>query len=830
MAKNHVILKIVLVSGFLGLNACSFKKSGDEAPATPPNVIVEKDTAHAKTAQEALLASDMAGFEKHLSTMNAETVNAYLEDGGTLLEMAVRNNNLYAVELLLKKGALPLKPRKNSSQTPLAISEKLNPSIYQAFVENLAVVKKDILAKLQQGQALAALQVLDANFISRDAKVSESSNTLEILIDSQTALTPDTREALMTLLPLKASLENRAEKLLTLALSDKELFKVSVETLKKQAVNVPGSLRLTLLKQTSLELFAAHLASFNSYPSNQKVPLAELQKILISKAIDAQTEGQFINVESLRLPLSLMKSEASDQVFSAECIELILRSPKLAAQRAEIVSLVIMNSSDAPAGFIKSLVGRLPLNDFKHVVNVLPLKVRQEQKDAFDSNWSKEEYKEMKNAGLLIPANVTLKLFRELFEERFKGNAAASERLQTLKDELKDIKKDITKEEANSLFQKEFIFIVERDLKDEDLFSLIGLATSAKIEGLYLGQIENQELNGLVSTKENLILNPLQVLDHKYLNSTNATFRANVPLIAQTIATLIPDSKEKWFMKSGTWKLTQHDALVLSLSNDTELQYLLIPQLKNPLVLKTYNAWKTEELHNSEGFANALKVEDSRYGTADANYRNKYLPFFLSGKLNELRVRLVLDTVGAMPLSAYLTDKSAAGKLVNFILSNVNNKYRDDLFKTLLIPYIKKQNPRFMLAVDGQNKRYLSFLNGNFKDDPLCTSQELNSYKEVCASHEETTGFKYPFPEPKGMNLAKILNYRNAKEKWEEDSKQRYIFEKIGQDKITIEAFKELAKNVAAGSEIDSFIKANPWIFEATFTKDINTFNFPKTK
>ncbi len=798
------LFSCLVLSSFMLLSGCSFKKDANKPDEVPPTVIVEKSHREPPTALEALLLDDMIAFEKLVTPMSFEQINEYQKDGSTLLWVAVGKSNHTAVGLLLEKGALPLKPGKNSEVTPLNFAAKTKESIFKALLEVVHTKKTEICREIEAKQYLKALKLLNTNFIKSSDHLREDFHFLDLVLKQESVLTPETKDLVLKLLSEKPSLEKSKELLLRLSLGDPLFFSSSANAVFAQNLQLEKAFVLELIQKSPLHILNENLETLNRLQFFAGESLAVLQKDYLNRITQSQSAGQLLALNQIQKTLSLLIPQASELAFCSECIEVAITHPALKSQRGDLIRLLVLNSEKAPAGFVKSLLGRLTAEDFRQVVSVLSVDLRNSQGDVFDGPWSLAEYQILKDLGMKMTAAQTAEHLRNLFQRRFSGDKNASQILMTLQNEWALARGLLSADEEVELFTKEFLFAFESDLAEKELLSILESVKVSKLQGLLMGEVQG----------ERLWLNPEHLFKFKKSQGMSGRFeRLSLEFINNTLR-LIPDLRKDWFLKTDSWVISDHDLLWVNLL-ESELGALrLLPQLQNNLVNGLFKKWMWRQNHDLVTIEALLSSTNNKFLSQDISYRRSYLPALLISGASPIKSRILREMIAAMPENTNLQESSFALEFVDYIKSVANPEQRDELFSNIFLPYITKQSPRLRLAFEGHQNAYSAFVAGQFTQDPLCTFANSATYKTHCDSLAK----QLTAPSAKGGNKDKIdIGQRIEEMRREQEYKNSLAGRLLDNEKINITALSELSKLTPQSPGMSEFFKQNPWIFSIKF-------------
>lgn len=802
LLRPSSLFSSLTLCSFMLLSSCSFKKDSNKVE-TPPTVVVEKSHHEPQTALEALLVDDMIVFDKLLSALPFEQVNEYQKDGSTLLEVAVHKSNLKAVEQLLAKGALPLKPGKNSEITPMEMAAKTKASIFKALQDVVNTRKSEIYGKIEERQYLKALELLRANYIKSSDSLFEDLHFLDLALKQETALTPEIKDLMLTLLAEKPSLAKSKEKLLRLSLVDSPFFAASAKAVSAQELQLEKTFVLELIQSSPLSVLNENLETLNRHQFFAGESLAVLQKDYLNRLTRSQSSGQLLAMDQFQKTLSLLIPQASELAFCSECIELAITHPALKAQRGDVLRLLVLNSEKAPEGFVRSLLGLLTPEDFRQVVSVLSVELRQSQSDAFDGTWSLAEYQILKDLGMKMSAQQTAEHLRHLFQRRFAGDKNASQVLMALHGEWALARGLLSADEEVELFTKEFLFAFESDLAEKELLSILESVKVSKFPGLLMGEVQG----------ERLWLNPEHLFKFKENQGMSRRFEALRLDFAKSTARLIPDLSKNWFLKTDSWIITEHDLLWVDLLETNKGILKLLPQLQDNLVSQSFRKWTWKRNYDLVTIKALLGTTNNKFLSQDSNYRRSYLPALLISGANPLKISLLREMISTMPENTNLQEPSFALEFVEFVKSISNLEQRDELFSNIFLQYLLKQNPRLHLALRGHQDLYKDFAAGQFTKDPLCHSEALKIYKAHC----DSLGRQLELP-PKTSTKGNIdLGERVEELRRQQQLKSEQAERLLGNEKITITALIELSKITPQSPGMTEFFNQNPWIFSTKF-------------
>lgn len=807
--SSSFLLASSAISCSLWLNACSFKKDSgvkaeDKAPQT---VIVEKPSAEPVTALDALLEGNTESLDRHLAKMSLEQVNEYQKDGTTLLEVAVRQSNLDAVEKLLAKGALPLKPRKNAESTPLELAKKMNESITVALEQVVKNEKAAVVEKIKNKKYSEALSLLDSFYIKYGDSLVDNQSTLDLALNQEQKLHPELKTFVTKLLVANVPLESSKEKLLRVVVVDADLFQLSVSSLAKQKISLNSGFVFELIQLSSLGVMQSHLESLNANKFFAGQDLGKLQDEYLQKILSSLQPGQMVSLPDFQKILALLVPQSSERSFCSGCVSLALTHPALTAQRGEIIRLLVLNSNSAPAGFVKSLLGRLPLEDFRQIVGVLSPAIRKTQGDSFSGTWSLEEYQVLKDLGMGMTPGQALAQIKRLFALRFEGDIGAGEILAALKKDWRVARGGLSEQEEAILFTSEFLYSFNNELKQPDLLPILESIFVSDIKGLLVGEVN----------QEKLWMNPEHLFRFKDAQGMSLSFeRLGIDFEKNTLR-LLPKLGKDWFLMTDSWRITEHDLLWFEILDNDAAKLRLTPQLADKTVSGLWSKWAWRVGFNLENVRNRLDSSDKRYSTPSVEYRERYLPALLLSGPSQIKARLLAEMISGMLESDKLLERSAAGEFAVYLKSFSDASQRDVAFVTSFLPYLKKQNPRLRLALEGAQSSYMAFASGNFSQDPLCENSDT---KEVFADHcKMIRNFNKELSPNKNNSAAQERDIGQILDnmKRESERKEQAIESLLKDDRISIKALIEISKITDLGPEMKSFFKENTWIFSVKF-------------
>lgn len=804
--KLFVIITTFICSSAL-LVGCSFQKDpglNKQKTVTDTPQIPETEPAGPKTVLEALLEGNSEAFDKYLATMSPTEINDYQRDGSTLLEIAVRQSYLYAVERLLEQGALPLKPRKNSDVTPLALAEKMGESISSALQKALAEQRLVILKLIQNKQYRNAIELLATNYMKTTDSVTRDSHILDLVLAQETSLTSETISLVTDLLKNKPSLAKCKNRLLELAQVNPPLFLMSVNEISVQNLALENEFILKLIKNFNLDVFASNVEALNTHKFFSGGRLADFQKDLLDKLIASLPAGQILPTKDLQRVLSLVVPQARDRAFCSACVEQVLTQSTLNAQRGDIIRLLILNSDKAPEGFIRSLLGRLAPDDFRQVVDALSLDVRQSQLDAFQGPWTLQEYQILKGLGMRMAPQQTATLLRDLFERRLKGDHEARQILTALSDDWSRAHGLIPTEEQIRLFTQEFLYAYQTDLAEGHFLNIISSIQTTKVPGLLMGVVDDQQV----------WLSPAHLFKFKEGQGMSHRFELHRLDFAKEVARIIPDLKRTWFLKTQAWEITEHDLLWVDVLQKDAGVLKLLPQLQNELVRELFEKWTWRRSYDLATIKSFLKATNQNFLTPDLNYRSKHLPALLVSGASPMKINLLRDMLEVMPENTTLKESSYALEFVEFLNSISDEQMRETVFAKAFLPYLQKQSPRLALALQEHSADYILFVAGDLSRDPLCDRAHFETYKSHCKSLSP----KPTLVSEQVQNSGSIdLGKRIAEIRQAEEHRNKKTLDALANEKINISALVEVSKLAPQLPLISSFFQRHDWILRLQF-------------
>lgn len=794
--RSRDLLKIARLAfaGTLVLAGCSFQKNKAEPE---PKIIIHQNPKESASALEALQQKDMAAFEQYVSTMNAEQINLYLVDGSTLLEQAVRQGNLLAVEILIEKGALPLKTSKDTKTTPYSLAQKVSEPIEKALLLKINNIKAEIVGLIRAREYQKAFILQNDNYVQINDFLFKGSHFLDLILEQETSLTEDLKPLVHTLLKVQPSLSSSGNKLLKFSKDDTELFKKAVQLFKSQSIEIEKSEIVRLIGSFNLDVHAANVNALNSEGIRSQESLVVLQQAFVQRLLQSRLTNP-LQIDRIYASLQALKGQAGDKTFCGICVHQILDSKDLRTHHNDLIKLLIGKSENAPEDFIESLLGALPPADFKSIVSLLSPEMRKNQQSVFESEWTIEEYEVLRSLGMKMSGQQTAQFLWELFKKRHNGDENASKTLVALGKDWELARGLFTEEEQHKLIRNEFIFAFENELKHDDLLSIIQSIRTIEPKGILFG-----EING-----EKVWLNPLAVVKLRTLIPSNITFEIMSTNFKKNIALIFGGLNDEWFMKTEGWKISSHDAVWLNIIQDVTTANKLAPPFKQSLVKSILKLYGPNIPGGHAAIELLLKATDTRFGTGDSTYREKYLPTLLLSDFGLGKYSIVLKIVEQMDENIELKEMSAATEFVAMFYSESDIRNQNILFTDVFLTYLKKQNPRFRLALEGQHDEYVAFLSGELEHDPLCKPESFKTYQHYCQKHKEELEI---YNQQHAMEFIGIHRNRGLL------ARRLALSHFTTHDRKTIDALTELAKIATESATIQNFFAQHSWILNKPF-------------
>ncbi|MNK22793.1 hypothetical protein D3C87_410740 [compost metagenome] len=796
LSKKTGVLLLALSFGWSG---CSFKK--DDGKEAPVFTVQEQKLS----VSEALLKGDNASFDKALKSIPYEQINVEMTNGSTLLEIAVKTSNLYAVEQLLARGAKPLTIVKASNETIISLAKKINVAIANILIANVDARKAEAHKLIQERDYRAALKVLRTQLIPFASLLSGPDNFLGMFLKQEKTLNTDTAGVLTALIEGSSLLAGHEDKLVVLSTGHLSVIDVVFAHFQKNSLNASEQAMNALLSQTASQDWGKVLGLIKKYELKASASLSSLQYSYISVLVRESVAGKDVNVQAVGTTLAALKDLATDGVFCLQCVESVLNTPSLNKSKKDLIRELMTQSSEAPAEFLKYFVGHVSPSDFKDIVTAMPSALVKNQGSALDSNWSLEEYQSLKAAGLKMSPEQAVSNLVRLFELRHRDDAQASAALLALSSDLAVGKSALSQEVLETVFTNEFFYVFNSGLKKKDFFNILTIFNGIPVYGLRI----------LAADKSVVHLNPIYLLSYRenIVATSSISVKVRALEVTNSVIGVLTDPNELWFLKYSGDSISTHDMLWLSLI-DTKLGRLtLIPQLNNPTIKDIVETWIGSADPSLKDIRPLLEKSNKDFLSSAKSARGKYLLALLRSSAKTSNNLLLTEMIFNMRTNSDLSEESYEQDLAAYLLKIRNPLLLEDAFENLFISYLKKQNPRFGLALTGRSSEYIAFLSGQYTKDPLCNSNHGDKYQNVCATldamvnNSRTDG-------KSGAIAAFDPNY------W---MNQKSLAQKIfAHDKLTMSALNDVAPLATTNASIKSFFEEHSWL------KDIKIYQGEK--
>lgn len=768
-----------MVALSLGATGCSFQK---DKPAETPRVTVQQQKV---TAQKALRNNQIGDFLEALHEIPQDQINSRLEDGTTLLEIAVNNQSPDAVKALIARGAKPLLPLQGERGTVLDLADKTNPHIAELLRAEVNLRKNEAYMRIQEGRYSGAIQLMRAQYMPLATPLTGSVDFLTLFLSREKSLSVDTAEILVSVLESQPSIAGKEDQLVILSARFSKVRDAVFSLMKRSSLVVSESaLNGLLFNSPSLE-WASVVSSLKTQVTTV-ASLASLQKTYLDLLVREMSLGVAPNPTVLES----VKQISRDGTFCEECVIQILSNKDLIRYKKDLVKALIFNSSEAPANFVQSLVGKVSADDFQEVVSILPKAFLKTQKEALSANWSLTEYQSLKAAGLQMTSRQAVEGLKRLFKARHQHDAAATETLTALKADWAVAKEEITQVELEEIFTAEFFYVFDSDLSNPDLFNVLSVLKGVPVVGLLLRDEQGQ----------GYYVNPLSLFKFKNQNEQGYSFKIKAPAVLNSLVTVLSNPTENWFLRGPDFTVITHDVIWLSTIDSEEGQLILLPELKNSFVRKVIDKWVARKSYDFDNLTNLLAKSSSSFLNDKVDSRGKYLAALLksSKSINNLAILSAMITkMKASP--QFASETSYVKDFVEYLIQEKDDKLLSSVFE-ITTAYLTKQNPRFGFALQGDFANYKKFLeNADYSKDPLCADHAKQQYAQICVKEADNkVQFGY-------LNL-------DVQAKAELDR-----FNKV--TAMDIETIKALLKIKASLSHpaVQSFFAQNPWIESIKF-------------
>lgn len=763
----------------LGATGCSFQK---DKPVETPRVTVQQQKV---TAQKALRNNQIGDFLEALHEIPQDQINSRLEDGTTLLEIAVNNQSPDAVKALIARGAKPLMPLQSERGTVLDLADKTNSHIAELLRAEVNLRKNEAYMRIQEGSYKGAIQLMRAQYMSLATPLTGSVDFLTLFLSREKSLSADTAEVLVSVLESQPSILGKEDQLVILSARFSKVRDSVFSLMKRSSLVVSENAMNGLLSNSPSREWSSVVSSLKERDLTTMASLASLQKTYLDLLVREMSLGVTPNPSVLESA----KQISRDGTFCDECVLQILSNKDLIRYKKDLVRAFIFNSSEAPAHFIQSLVGKVSTDDFKEVVSALPKTFLKTQKEALSANWSLTEYQSLKAAGLQMTSRQAVEGLKRLFKARHQHDAAATETLTALKADWAIAKEEITQVELEEIFTAEFFYVFDSDLSNPDLFSVLAVLKGVPVVGLLLRDEQGQ----------GYYVNPLSLFKFKKQTDASVSFKLRATDTSKAMLNILTSPTETWFLRTPTSTISTHDTIWLNVIDSQAAELTLIPELQNNFVKDLFSKWVARKNFDFDTLFILLKETSPKFLSDSPDGRGKYLQALLASSDTNDRVALLNEMISKMSPSKTLNEQSFVTRFTDYVMSIRNPSLRSDVFSKVYISYLSKQNPRFGYALQGDYANYKKFLeNADYSKDPLCADHTKQHYAQICVKENDKPQFGY-------TNLDVL-----AKESLNRFNKVAAM------DIETINALLKIKASITHPT-VQGFFAQNPWIESIKF-------------
>lgn len=834
--KGSHLVKTAVIMATLSTGACSFKKPVDKKDDVPPTIVVEAPHSTPKNAFEAMAVNNMLVFEQFLGEMTATEINAYQTDGSTLLETAVKLNNYAATEKLLAKGALPLKPRQGTTETPLSLASKTNPSIQKLLETTVQNQKRHILTLTQNKRYSEAHKAFLSFYMNPSEDLESKGNLLDIMIQNETAFSTENLALTQTLANSDVDLSKSFSKAILVSAENRSAFKAILTTGKKQNLKLDTATLTQVLQTQQIDQLEDRLTTIHELGFEKILTLSQMQDILIASLAAEKRKNPFIDIKYLQRVTLLMSKVSTERSFCSTCFETIMKHPNLAIHRGDLMKLLIAGAVSTPSDFVRSLMGKnLSYAELGSILAILPPEYLKTQQEAFSSlEMTDEDYKTISEFGLKMNPDQLLQKFNQLLSDRYARRLTNIPKIfSSLTGDFAVLNGKFTEAQSQAMFDQEFKHVLETD-SPSTILPILSQVIETKGRQFSIGNVPTYKPLEKEPETGWFITIPTQQSEHNFESQTGTerlTINPNYlieSILAKNPAEIsgpntlkfflkdkIDPNRPNWIFKTDSWQLSEHELVWMELLDNEESSKMLLPQIQMPTVKTIIKRYSFDRQFTVRSAMHELATTSRHFELGSPYYLNRYLPALLVSQYSDVKIAVLESLLWRQREIATPSETIHTGLIGRFI-----EKATDDKVLKLIDPvlsYVLNATPRLRLVI--KNLKYLeyyeTFLRTAERDnDPLCIAGVLTNQRIVIEGAELTIRNCAKAIE-NGNTTRGSIGSRDVGQSIKEARRMVFKQQALIQDDLdAINLLRYLHKRTNKSKRLNEMINGNRWILE----------------